>query len=90
MRKLSVVNFMTLDGVMQGPGHPDEDREGGFEHGGWVTPYLDEDWGRVVRLGGRAEHPVGSRPQVGAVGLEALRQPVVFVYRSHVLDHVPS
>ena len=37
----------------------------------------------VVRLAQRAEHPVGHRPQVGAVGLEPLRQPVVFVHRSH-------
>ena len=39
----------------------------------------------VVRLAQRAEHPVGHRPQVGAVGLEPLRQPVVFVHRSHSL-----
>ena len=42
MRKLSVVEFVTLDGVMQGLGGPDEDREGGFEHGGWSGPYGDE------------------------------------------------
>lgn len=42
MRKVVVVEWMTLDGVVQAPGHPDEDREGGFEHGGWHMPYFDE------------------------------------------------
>jgi dihydrofolate reductase len=51
MRELLVVNFVTLDGVMQGPGHPDEDREGGFEHGGWAIPYLDEVWGEEASAG---------------------------------------
>lgn len=39
MRKLSVVEFVTLDGLMQGLGGPEEDREGGFDHGGWSSPY---------------------------------------------------
>ena len=42
MRKLGVVEFVTLDGVMQSLGGPDEDREGGFDHGGWGAPYGDE------------------------------------------------
>jgi dihydrofolate reductase len=42
MRQLGVVEFVTLDGVMQGLGGPDEDREGGFELGGWSGPYGDE------------------------------------------------
>jgi dihydrofolate reductase len=41
MRKLVVGAFVTLDGVMQAPGGPDEDRDGGFEHGGWSVPYWD-------------------------------------------------
>jgi dihydrofolate reductase len=41
MRKLTVLQSVTLDGVMQAPGRPDEDRRGGFEHGGWAGPYHD-------------------------------------------------
>jgi dihydrofolate reductase len=48
MSKLVVSAFVSLDGVMQGPGGPNEDREGGFEHGGWSVPYADEDMGRIM------------------------------------------
>lgn len=46
MRKLVVSEFMTLDGVIQAPGGKDEDRDGGFEHGGWTWPYWHDDIGR--------------------------------------------
>jgi dihydrofolate reductase len=51
MRKLAVVEFVTLDGVMQSFGSPDEDREGGFEYGGWGTPYADETFGQKAAEG---------------------------------------
>ncbi len=46
MRKLIVSEFVTLDGVMQAPGGKDEDRDGGFEHGGWTVPYWHDDIGK--------------------------------------------
>jgi len=46
MRKLIVHEFVTLDGVMQAPGGKDEDRDGGFDHGGWTLPYWHDDIGK--------------------------------------------
>lgn len=54
MRKLMVIEFVTLDGVMQGLGSPDEDRDGGFEHGGWSAPYFDEVQGAAAVEGLRS------------------------------------
>ena len=48
MGKLIVTEFVTLDGVAQAPGGPDEDREGGFMHGGWQAPLLDQESGRAM------------------------------------------
>ena len=48
MRKLTGAVFMSLDGVMQAPGGPSEDPTGGFEHGGWLPQFFDEDVGQAI------------------------------------------
>jgi dihydrofolate reductase len=48
MSHITVINSLTLDGVMQAPGRPDEDRRDGFEHGGWAAPYYDDVLGRAM------------------------------------------
>ncbi len=49
MRKITVLSMITLDGVMQGPGGPTEDPSEGFMYGGWVAPYDDEVYDRIVK-----------------------------------------
>jgi dihydrofolate reductase len=49
MRKIVVLSMITLDGVMQAPGGPKEDKSGGFKFGGWTAPYGDEDYGKVIK-----------------------------------------
>jgi dihydrofolate reductase len=48
MRKLTVGAFVSLDGVMQAPGAPNEDQEGGFAHGGWTVPLFDDELGQIM------------------------------------------
>ena len=48
MSTIEIVNHMTLDGVMQSPADPDEDRRGGFEHGGWASEYFDDVQGEYM------------------------------------------
>ncbi|HKB59256.1 MAG TPA: dihydrofolate reductase family protein [Gallionellaceae bacterium] len=49
MRKIIALTFVTLDGVMQAPGGPEEDTEGGFKYGGWTVPFADERSGAMMR-----------------------------------------
>ena len=49
MRKIIVLSMITLDGVMQAPGGAKEDTSGGFKYGGWVAPYGDEAYGKIVK-----------------------------------------
>lgn len=55
MRKIIVLSFITLDGVMQAPGGSEEDTSGGFKYGGWIVPYGDEFLGKV--LAEQIDHP---------------------------------
>lgn len=48
MRKIIALEFLSLDGVLQAPGGPEEDTSGGFKYGGWTAPYMDEFGGEVM------------------------------------------
>ncbi|HEY8935711.1 MAG TPA: dihydrofolate reductase family protein [Cyclobacteriaceae bacterium] len=62
MRKIIVLSMITLDGVMQGPGGPEEDTSGGFNYGGWVAPYDDEVSGKILeRLLKPADYLLGRK-----------------------------
>ena len=49
MRKIIVLSMISLDGVIQGPGSPEEDTSGGFKYGGWVAPFTDDVYDKVVQ-----------------------------------------
>ena len=63
MRKINVLTFMSLDGVMQGPGGPEEDTSGGFSRGGWSVGYFDEAVGQEMgkQMGGKFDLLLGRR-----------------------------
>lgn len=48
MRRIVVLTMISLDGVMQAPGGPEEDTSGGFNYGGWTVPYVDESFGSIL------------------------------------------
>src|SRR5688572_1360959 len=49
MRKIIILSMVTLDGVIQAPGGPEEDTSGGFKYGGWTAPYGDEVYSKVLK-----------------------------------------
>jgi dihydrofolate reductase len=63
MAKLIVLSFITLDGVMQAPGGPEEDSSNGFHYGGWTVPYFDEFSGEVMdqQMSGPSEYLLGRK-----------------------------
>jgi dihydrofolate reductase len=80
MRKVVVGTFLTVDGVMQAPGGPEEDREGGFEHGGWSVNYWDDVMGQRI-----AE----STLQAGALLLGRKTYEIFAAHWPHVGDDDP-
>jgi dihydrofolate reductase len=80
MRKLVVGTFVTVDGVMQAQGGPDEDREGGFEHGGWSFVYWD---------GVMGERITAWTLQAGALLLGRKTYEIFAAYWPHVGDEDP-
>lgn len=74
MRKVIVSEFLTLDGVLQAPGDADEDRSGGFEHGGWQLPYFDDVAGGAI-WGWHLLSSMGRSLGSGASAVESPRQP---------------
>ena len=69
MRSLIVTEFMSLDGVVQAPGDPQEDTEGGFVHGGWQRPYFDDVFMREA-AGGMAQAIDAGIPKLRVSGTE--------------------
>jgi len=64
--KVTATTFVSVDGVMQGPGGPDEDRSGGFERGGRTTPHFDHEAATLLNeVYGRADAFLFGRPRVG-------------------------
>jgi dihydrofolate reductase len=63
MRKIVVLSFITLDGVMQGPGGPTEDTSGNFTYGGWTVPYFDDFLGQTMaeQMSGPADLLLGRK-----------------------------
>ena len=98
--KLIVGTFVTLDGVMQGPGGPEEDRSGGFAHGGWMVPYVDETILRVMTewiaradglLLGRKTYGIFAAHWPHVTGNDPIASKFNTVRKhvvSHTLDHV--
>lgn len=98
MRKIIVHEFISLDGVIQGPGAPDEDTDGGFAHGGWTLPYWHDDIGAHfssafatadgMLLGRKTwqEHGTAFDPMTGDVFADAMNAMQKFVVSTTLKD----
>jgi dihydrofolate reductase len=75
--ELIVHEFLTIDGVVQGPGGADEDTTGGFTRGGWIVPFADEDFGAIV---------TGWFGRAGAILLGRTTYSLMYPYWSQVTD----
>src|SRR5215831_10136370 len=78
MRNVNVLTFVSMDGVMQGPGAPEEDTSGGFRHGGWTVGYFDNFMGQEMNKGDGA--PI--RPLTRTPDVRHLRLPLAEGYRA--------
>ena len=101
MRTLIVAEFISLDGVIQGPGGPDEDPTGGFRFGGWVAPYADEATGQDVEdlhsrpfelLLGRRTYDIWAAywPHVGTDSANGVIADLFNRVPKHVATHRPA
>ena len=101
MRPLVVAAFLSLDGVMQAPGGPDEDRDGGFCFGGWVAPHVDAAFGEAMGalfsrpfelLLGRRTYDIfaGHWPRVPADSEDAGLAELFNCTAKHVATHRPA
>ena len=75
MGQLVITEYLTLDGVGQAPGGPDEDLDGGFAHGGWQAPFIDESAGAAMLEHHRA--------------MDAMLKPAVFATTSRASSPMP-
>jgi dihydrofolate reductase len=90
MGKLTVMCNVTLDGVMQAPGRPDEDERGGFTHGGWATSYASDAMGRLM-VGDGSDEPtamlLGRRTYEDFAGFWPHQEPNPF---TDALNQIPK
>jgi hypothetical protein len=89
MPKVVVNEFVSLDGVAQAPGQPDEDRSGDFAHGGWHMPYMEDEVARKSVLSG-LPRPVPSRVRLSPLGRRGVGLSRLHGLSDASVDSVPT